>query len=65
MADSMAESIFNNEIIKDMTYETFNRVFDMIGFTVLNILSDIQVFKYVISLYSLSIDIIKCIEVKK
>lgn len=65
ISDSMAESIFNNEIIQNMTDETFDKILDVIGFTVPNILRDIPVFKYVVSLYSLSSDIIKCMEVKR
>ena len=65
ISDSMAKSIFNNEIIQNMTDETFDKVIDMIGFTVPEILRDIPVFKYVVSLYSLSGDIIKCMEVKR
>lgn len=56
ISDSMAESIFNNEIIQNMTDETFDKILDVIGFTVPNILRDIPVFKYVVSLYSLSSD---------
>ena len=46
ISDSMAESIFNNEIIQNMTDETFDKILDVIGFTVPNILRDIPVFKY-------------------
>ena len=65
ISDSMAKSIFNNEIIQNMTDETFDKILDGIGFTVPDILRDIPVFKYVVSLYSLSSDIIKCMEVKR
>jgi hypothetical protein len=65
ISDSMAKSIFNNEIIQNMTDETFDNILDVIGYTVPDILRDIPVFKYVVSLYSLSGDIIKCMEVKR
>ena len=48
ISDSMAESIFNNEIIQNMTDETFDKILDVIGFTVPNILRDIPVFKFII-----------------
>ena len=47
ISDSMAESIFNNEIIQNMTDETFDKILDVIGFTVPNILRDIPVFNKV------------------
>ena len=34
ISDSMAESIFNNEIIQNMTDEAFDNILDTIGFAV-------------------------------
>lgn len=65
ISDSMAESIFNNEIIQNMTDEAFDNILDTIGFVVPDIIRDIPIFKYTVSIYSLANDIIKRVELKK
>ena len=65
ISDSMAESIFNNEIIQNMTDEAFDNMLDTIGFAVPDIIRDIPIFKYTVSIYSLANDIIKRVELKK
>ena len=65
ISDSMAESIFNNEIIQNMTDEAFDNILDTIGFSVPDIIRDIPIFKYTVSIYSLANDIIKRVELKK